>query len=280
VNSGSRHETAHILVLRPGALGDTLLAVPALRALRRRFGEVTLTLAAQPAAARFLEQVGEVDRGLAFDDPALTHLFGAATTHPDDVDGTIIVAWVTNTAALPALRVARVVAPGRPGDARHCATYLLETLVPLGVDSYLDDAPLRVPPLMSDEVLVHPGSGSGAKNWPAERFAAVIQRLVGPVRLIVGEADAAAADAVEMAIGAPLPRLEQPPLVELAGRLAGCRTYLGNDSGVSHLAGLSGARTLAVFGPTSPEVWRPIGPRITILNFVSDPTEVAGLLNR
>ena len=54
-------------MLRPGALGDTLLAVPALRALRARFGRVTL--AAHGGAARLLAALGEVDEGLAFDDP-------------------------------------------------------------------------------------------------------------------------------------------------------------------------------------------------------------------
>ena len=59
-----------VLVLRPGALGDTLLAVPALRALRKG-GFAPLTLAAHGGAARLLASVGEVDRGLAFDDPSL-----------------------------------------------------------------------------------------------------------------------------------------------------------------------------------------------------------------
>ena len=61
-------------MLRPGALGDTLLAVPALRALRRRF---PLTLAAHGGAARLLASLGEVDRGMAFDDPSLGWLFVA-----------------------------------------------------------------------------------------------------------------------------------------------------------------------------------------------------------
>ena len=52
-------------MLRPGALGDTLLAVPALRLLRARFGP--LTLAAHGGASRFLADVGEVDRALALD---------------------------------------------------------------------------------------------------------------------------------------------------------------------------------------------------------------------
>jgi hypothetical protein len=233
-----------------------LLAVPAVRGVRGRFGSVTL--AAHAGAARLLAGLGEVDRGLAFDDPSLSWVFqGQAPAEPT-------VAWMS--APLPG---ALLVAPGRPpaGAVVHCATYLLGTLAPLGIPAEVDARPLRVAPLASDEVLVHPGSGSMAKNWPAERFAALIRALDAPVRLIVGEADAQAAKAVEAALGERLPRLEQPPLAELAARLAGCRAYVGNDSGVSHLAGLCGARSVVLFGPTDPRVWRPLGPRVCVQPF-------------
>src|SRR5205085_707308 len=100
----------------------------------------------------------------------------------------------------------------------------------------------------SDEVLVHVGSGSRLKNWPAACFAETIERL-GEVTLIVGEADRDAVNQVERRLGRALAHLEAP-LDELARRLAGCRAYLGNDSGVSHLAGLCGAKAIALFGPT------------------------------
>jgi len=257
-----------VLVLRPGALGDTLLAVPALRALRRAFQGVRL--AAQPGAARLLETLGEVDHGLAFDDPSLTWLFD--DTSPPEV----VVAWMGST---PALHRAAVVAPSRPPLMdRHCAEYLLETLAPLGIDLAWDDAPLAVTAVQCDEVLIHPGSGSPTKNWPAAHYASLIRRLGTPVRLVVGEADAEAAEAIEACLGESLPRLERQSLEALAARLAGCRAYVGNDSGVSHLAGLCGARTVALFGPTDPSVWRPLGPDVHVLPFDTEPGDVAALL--
>jgi heptosyltransferase III len=255
-----------VLVLRPGALGDTLLAVPALRALRRAFSPVCL--AAHAATARLLAELGEVDRGLAFDDPSLAWVFRA--TGPDRA----VVAWM-NAAEIPG---ARLVAPSRPGDATHCARYLLETLGPLGIELTWDTRPLRVTPTTSDEVLIHPGSGSTTKNWPPERFAAVIGTLDAPTRLIVGEADIDAARRVELLVGRVLARLEQPTLGELAMRLAGCRAYLGNDSGVSHLAGLCGARTVAMFGPTSAAIWQPLGPDVHVLPFEAPTKAVAAVL--
>jgi ADP-heptose:LPS heptosyltransferase len=255
-----------VLVLRPGALGDTLLAVPALRALRTAYAP--LTLAANGAAARLLADVGEVELGLAFDDPSLAWLFRPGGLPPED-----IVAWM---AAPP--RDVTLAAPSRPPAMdRHCARYLLETLAPLGIALTWDESPLRVMPRQSDEVLVHPGSGSPRKNWAPELFARLIRVLDAPVRLVVGEADSRAAAAIEACFGQPIPRLERPPLNELAARLAGCRAYVGNDSGVSHLAGLCGTRTVAVFGPSDPLVWRPMGPDVRIAAFEATPEEVAAL---
>jgi heptosyltransferase-3 len=166
-----------VLVLRPGALGDTLLAVPALRALQSRFGP--LRLAAHEGAARLLATLGEVDSGLAFDDPSLAWLFRDAVPEED------VVAWM-NPAGAPSLKHATLVAPSRPvGTTQHCAAYLVETLAPLGISPEVDDHPLSIPQrTVSDEVLVHPGSGSPAKNWPAadDRDAAA----GGPGRLQPG----------------------------------------------------------------------------------------------
>lgn len=258
-----------MLALKPGALGDTLLAVPALRALRQTFGH--LMLAAHGPTARLLAQLDEVDTGLAFDDPSLAWVFQdqEPPTEP-------LVAWMSPERA-PALRHALLVAPSRPPREQHVAEYLLETLAPVGIRAPLDASPLRIAASPSNEVLVHVGSGSPSKNWPAACFASAIDRLdvAGAVTLIVGEADDAAAAAVEAQLGRALPRLAQPSLYELAVRLAACRAYLGNDSGVSHLAGLSGAPSVVLFGPTSPTVWRPIGPRVQTLPFSAPAREVA-----
>ena len=51
-------------------------------------------------------------------------------------------------------------------------------------------------------------------------------------------------------------------LGELADGLAGARVYIGNDSGITHLAGAVGTPTVALFGPTDPEVWAPRGERV------------------
>ena len=262
-----------VLVLRPGALGDTLLAVPAVRALKRRYGVVQL--AAHAGAARLLQQVGEVDLGVPFDDPRLAWTVGGAIVADALGRDEDIVAWTRGHLAVPAERLV-VQAPGRPaGEGEHCAAYLLRTL-PFGAEC--DTSPLVVTPLRSQEVLVHPGSGAMAKNWSADRFATTVRALASDVRLIVGEADEEAATRLEGALGHALPRTEQASLMDLAARLAGCRAYLGNDSGISHLAGLCGTRTVVMFGPSPAAMWAPLGPRVLVRDFATDPLDVAALL--
>jgi ADP-heptose:LPS heptosyltransferase len=259
-----------VLVLRPGALGDTLLAVPALRALHSAC--TPLTLAAHASAARLLASIGEIDTGVGFDDSSLAWLFHEGRPIDESV-----VAWMAEPPrGLPA---GSLLAPSRPpGMDRHCALYLLETLAPMGIDLTWDAHVLDIVPDRTHEVLVHPGSGSPSKNLPSERLAAAVRTLKEPVRLIVGEADHESATSLEQSLGYALDRLEHPSLEVLAARLAGCRAYLGNDSGVSHLAGLCGAHAVVMFGPSDPTVWRPIGPDVHVMGFEAEPSEVVARL--
>jgi hypothetical protein len=122
--------------------------------------------------------------------------------------------------------------------------------------------------------VIHPGAGSIAKCWPLERFmelAAIVRRRL-PVVFIVGPAE------IEwwqgpalLSIRERFPLILQPPLGVLAGILAGASLYVGNDSGVSHLAAAVGAPTIALFGPTSSTHFAPLGPRVRLAPFASSP---------
>lgn len=98
---------------------------------------------------------------------------------------------------------------------------------------------------------IHPFSGSARKNWPLERYRAL--RLDLPVEFTAGP---------EEKLGEAR-RFDD--LAELARWLASARVYIGNDSGISHLAAALGTPTVALFGPTRPEVWAPRGPQVKIL---------------
>ena len=122
---------------------------------------------------------------------------------------------------------------------------------------------------------VHPGSGSPAKNWPAERFRGLADLVSRdrPWLLVEGPADGEAAAPLRRHRGAVGAR-GLPPRV-LGALLGRAGLYVGNDSGVSHLAAAFGAPTLALFGPTDPATWAPVGRAVIALR--SPDGETAGL---
>ena len=112
-------------------------------------------------------------------------------------------------------------------------------------------------------VVFHPGSGGLAKCWPADRFLEVIGKIglgkiviLGPAELERWSPDLIAAFEEKAHV------IKSPTLTVLTGLLANSAAYVGNDSGVSHLAAAVGARTLAIFGPSSAEHFAPLGPKV------------------
>lgn len=116
--------------------------------------------------------------------------------------------------------------------------------------------------------LVHPGSGGLAKCCPIEAMEAVVEALAGrgfTAGWMIGP------DEVERFGGASPSRLERvaPVVFEeniaaAADLLLGADVYVGNDAGMTHVAALCGARTIALFGPTDPRVWAPLGSRVAV----------------
>jgi heptosyltransferase-3 len=308
-------EPRRVVVFRPGALGDALLAFPALAALRRAWPDGQLTLVARADVLPVARAAGLCDAAYPYDLPAWSGLWsGGEATGVDPLLRAVvggadaIIAWLRDPAgdiarALAALgaKVA-IVAPGQPSSpshaehvepasGEHVTLYLLRTLAPLGVATtapehadpgwrarWLRQGILvgvarerREPPALPEGrvVALHPGSGGAAKRWPPERFAGLARRLRAarytPL-LIEGPADAAPVAAIGATLAdAPVAVARNLTLMELAQALARCVAYVGNDSGVSHLAGLLGCPTLVLFGPSDPALWAPIGPRVHVL---------------
>ncbi len=128
-------------------------------------------------------------------------------------------------------------------------------------------------PEQANYALIHPGSGSAKKNWPLESFAMVGEKLqylkdaTGKARfpallIVAGEADGNLGRCLHKKLPDSI-LVENPDLSTLASLLAGADFYLGNDSGVSHLAGAvvseSGERpkTLVIFGLSDSRIWAP-----------------------
>lgn len=274
-----------VLLLRVGALGDILLLLPAIAALRAAGHDVSLAaplptasvLRGPGAASAVFDTTGpELAAALAdgFSEGPLTRALAGADA---------VVAYSRSEPLLERLRerARRLVVhdPQPPAHGTHASAWLASAVATLLGSS--DDGRQALPPggvleftaaeqreararasgLGPGFVAVHPGSGSPAKCWPLPRFLEAARLLAGEARwlLVSGPAE----QGLEAPAGALLAR-EWPPRV-LGAALARAGVYLGNDSGVSHLAGATGAKTLALFGPTDPLVWAPVGPRVATI---------------
>lgn len=248
-----------------GSLGDSILLWPVLRALRAEGEHVALVTdgARAALAARELGIEG-ID--------AEQRRFGALW-----VDGGVIEA-----VACAARVIAFVPVEGTPAGRvwasnarRMFPGALIETFPgrldrPLAVRLAGRFGGLTLPPARSNPtgpVVGHVGAGSNQKRWPLERWRELAERLGGAVILageVEGERFTAAERRLFEAMGGRF--LANP--VDLADRLRSARVFLGGDTGPTHLAAALGVPTVALFGPTDPEVWGPIGPCVRIVRAV------------
>ena len=288
-----------ILVIRPGAMGDALLTLPALDALQSGFPQARIEAMGNVDVLQLLLGRSPVCAVSCFDRADLALLFQPDAFPPASLKGyldafDLVLSYATRPQHVFAASLARS-ARGRvlsfdprppPGSRMHLSDYLQLPLRELGIAPSLEAPRLRLsvadgeaagqwwsaPALATQRaVAIHPGSGSPAKNWPAARFAVVARWLVQQhqmrVVLIAGPADEDAVGALRRNLGEDEYLLaEGLPLPLLAGVLARCALYLGSDSGVSHLAAALGTPSVAVFGPTHPELWAPRGRCVRIVH--------------
>lgn len=120
-------------------------------------------------------------------------------------------------------------------------------------------------------VAIHPGSGGARKCWCLENFLAIAAELASEgvqVAFLLGPAESdrlgnAATREKMRRVGRCLSGWS---LAEVLGLLSCADGFVGNDSGITHLAAAMGVRTLAVFGPTNPAVYKPVGPDVTVFS--------------
>lgn len=281
-----RSQRERILAIRSGALGDTIVALPAIAALSRIAARVEvlgtapyIELARGPGLAARVHSIDRAMFGGLFqegsDDAALLDFLGRFDR---------VIAWSRLPllgGKLEALDIELIQATPLPPDGVHASDHLIAALEPLGIAGPAPFPSLRVDERLSGFsskfVAIHPSSGSAAKNWAPEHFEALARcaRTAGlEVVWIQGEADECVVP--ELARLVPGRVACELPLTELAAVLAACVVFVGNDSGVSHLAAAVGAATVAVFRATDPLQWAPRGPHVHIATAGASADEVWG----
>jgi heptosyltransferase III len=287
-----------ILVIRGGAIGDFILTLPVLTALRRQFPRTHLELLGYPHIAGLALAGGLVQRVQSIESRALAGFFAQNGSLVEDLvdyfsEFDIIVSFLYDPDEIFQNNVrlcsqAQFIAgPHRPdnGDGLHASEVFLKPLERLAVFDAEAVPRLEVGRAFETTIATgrwlaaHPGSGSEKKNWPEAKWLELLTHLMQATTLklllVGGEAERERLARLEAA----LPRtrikvMQSAPLPEVAQWLASCVGFIGHDSGISHLAAAVGLPSLILWGDTEETIWRPRGRNMTILR---DANGLAGL---
>lgn len=262
----------------PGALGDLLLALPTLRRLGARVGSAHATLVVAEPLRGLARLAGVAAHVASLDDASSAWLFGGSTPPAWLADRPAVHAWLGARDGALRGRLAAVADPvhllavERGPGARHAAIAYAGAAgvggarLRLAAEARLEPPASAAAASLAARVArpvlaIHRGAGARAKRWAPEAFAAVTaawRRTRGDVIELLGPAE----HADEPLAGTTVVR--DWALGDVAALLGLVDAYLGNDSGVSQLAGAVGARGVVVFRATDPRRWRPLSPALTV----------------
>jgi heptosyltransferase-2 len=286
-----------ILIVHSGGIGDLLLALPAMRIFRRAFPASPLEMLGRPERLALVVHDLRADALHSIDQAGMAHFYSDDADLPPRL-GTFFSSF--GAALLFGKTGGKILAKNleRAGVGRiffipsfpqeglkvHASHFLMENLNKKGIKGEKAFWPLELPEKgqgfatdfmaghgmkEGERILaIHPGSGSPAKNWLPEDFARVADWAEERARilLISGPAEDGARE-VRRALKRADPLLaDNLPLLHLAALLKKSRVYLGNDSGITHLAASLAVPTVALFGPTDPAVWGPWFSTVRILH--------------
>ncbi len=275
-----------------------IVTLPAFGAIRNHFTNARIEVMGYPSFLEIIRGRFYADEVSRFDQADVSHLFMkdaeiSVSLRKRFSSMDLIVSFVSDkdqvlTRNLEAMGVRRVMHydPFPPEDGSvHIIDHFLKSLDALDI-SYANKIPKvflhdedicfgndfireRIVDPRKILVVLHPGSGSRQKCWPVERFAALINRLnremQAHVFLVSGPADGEIVEELKAKVKGKFFLIDRLSLPKLAAIIEQCDLFIGNDSGITHLAAAMGVRTVAIFGPTDPKMWGPRGERVKIL---------------
>ncbi len=279
------------LILRGGAIGDFILTLPVLQALRAQWPESYIEVVGYPHIAILAQAGGWADRIESLDRAHFARFYSLRPALGEELIGYVrsfdlVVSFLHDPDGivrrnLLTTGVRQVLYHSPVNPTIHACDHLVKPLETLAIyaagaaprltlpdaDVATGRARLAALGVAGHPLALHPGSGSAAKNWPARNFLELARTAAeqgwSPF-FLVGEADDAVASTLR-SLGSSAPIVEGLELIETAGVLAASDAFVGNDSGITHLAAALGRRTVALFGPTDPAIWGPRGPHVRIL---------------
>jgi heptosyltransferase-2 len=294
-----------ILVIRGGAIGDFILTLPAIAALRRQFPEAYLEILGYPHIIQLATAGGLVHQARSIEARTLAGFFARGGDLAEEMvdyfsEFDLIISYLYDPDELFMNNVRRctpaqfIAGPHRPQERAgiHATKVFLQPLerlaifeadpVPrltIGAKAPFGSGPEESEPEFTQEneteklrfaLALHPGSGSERKNWPESKWSDLLEHLVHSTHfdlmLVGGEAEGERLQRLAAALPPTRARVAQSlPLAKLAGLLAGCAGFIGHDSGITHLAAALGLPGLILWGDSAEEIWRPPSPRMQVL---------------
>jgi ADP-heptose:LPS heptosyltransferase len=289
------------LVIHQGALGDFIFALPALESIRKAFPQAKSVLLGYPRILELVEKRFYADEILSIDQRGMATFFVQGGTldfnlselfkkfdlivvFGRDGEGTVVgnLRRVCQGQIIP-------INSFPPWDGNvHVTDHLLKQFTALGFPTCDSNPRLHLnesdrewardfwksqggtPEDRSRAIVLHPGSGSKKKVWPLDRFlnlARTLQQHFGSrILIVLGPAEG---PEVRRAFEETRPGefiiAKGLTLLQLGSVIEGCRFYVGNDSGVSHMAAALGLPTIVIFGPTDQRVWSPKGEKTAVI---------------
>jgi ADP-heptose:LPS heptosyltransferase len=280
-----------VLFIRPGGIGDAVLLLPAVLQLSRYFPQCCIEVLAETRNAAVFALCPAVKRVYKYDQP--TDLLRVLSRYYDLVIDSE--QWHRLSAVVARLIRSRMkigfatnersrmfTAPVFYGQQDHEILSFLRLLKPLGIDNLsVDPAPwLQIPPQVNlppelklpldpPFVVLFPGASIVERQWGAEAFAALAERLneAGYSVVLVGAApDVAAGEVIQRRLPGAINLIARTSLLQTAAVLNKAVLLVSGDSGVLHLAAGLGVPTLSLFGPGIAAKWAPVGARHCVID--------------
>lgn len=264
-----------VLIVHQGALGDLVLCFPALAALKKYFQYIHLLC--QDRLGKLSAHLGLAERHFPIESAVFASLY-AESADPKVREmlmryDAIVLFSFSQQLRKSICRITKkdsyLIAP-RPDISQkiHVSRHILSGLAGCGLLRPNDIIPIihdfRYENADPAKILIHPGSGSPRKNWHLSNFIRVFESLTiqdKKPEFVIGPA--------EELLKTDLKNIgithQHSDLTEFADLLKNAGGFIGNDSGATHLAAFLGVPTAAIFGPSDPDRWKPVGRSVKVL---------------
>lgn len=283
-----------LLIIHQGALGDFIMTFPVIIRLRKTHSPIDALC--QKKLGELARKLNLIERGFSLESAAFASLYSACSDRVDAQTATFLQSYERiilfsfsrslqeNIERFGAAKVLRI--PPRPpaGEKIHVGRFLWSHLVRAGLlekAEPMSDPSASMQSLRqqhgieaaSGPVLIHPGSGSRKKNWPLQNFIRLEKMLRKDglrAEFILGPAEIYLRDDLAAAPAPHPPVHVVEDLLQALALIKGACGFIGNDSGLTHLAAIVSLPTVAVFGPSDPIRWKPLGPAVAVVRSNTD----------